>query len=133
MATIRQDLAYAVRSLRKSPAFAITAFLTIALGIGATTAIFSVVNAVLLRPLPYRDADRLVYVQSDMTARNVRDFPMPPADYADFRERATLFESVGAVFTFRPPLQSTDGTPPERIAAAGTTPSVLSMLGVRAI
>ena len=131
MATIRQDLGFAVRSLKKSPAFAVTAFLTIALGIGATTAIFSVVNTVLLRPLPYPDASRLVFVQSDMTARNVKDFPLPPGDYADFRERATLFEQVGAVFTARQPLLANDGTAPERIPVAGMTPSVMSIFGMR--
>jgi hypothetical protein len=72
-----RDLAFAGRSLRKSPIFALTAALTIALGIGASTAIFSVTNAVLLRPIPYKDPDRLVIAASDMRNRNVRDFPSP--------------------------------------------------------
>ena len=62
---IGKDLSYAFRSLLKSPGFALTAIFTIALGIGASTAIFSVVNAVLLRPLPYREADRLVILWSE--------------------------------------------------------------------
>src|SRR5215467_9163987 len=61
-----KDLGFAVRSLRKHPAFTLTAIVTIALGVGATTAIFSVVNAVLLRPLPYAQPDRLALIKSDM-------------------------------------------------------------------
>ena len=81
MESIVRDVLFAFRSLRRQPAFAITAVLTIALGIGATSAIFSVVNAVLLRPLPYTDAARLGTVWSDLRNRNVLDFPLPPGDF----------------------------------------------------
>jgi len=81
-----RDLAVAARVLRKSPVFALTAALTIALGVGASTAIFSVTNAVLLRPLPYRDPDRLVVACTDMRKRNVRDFPFSNANFIDLRE-----------------------------------------------
>ena len=77
------DVAYAMRTFRKKPAFAITAIATLALGIGATAAIFSVVDAVLLTPLPYRAPARLVHVWQDMRNRNVSDFPWPPADFHD--------------------------------------------------
>ena len=80
-----KDLLHAVRGLRKSPAFTLTAVATIALGIGASTAIFSVVNAVLLQPLPYRDAGRLALIESDMRHRNVVDFPFSAPDYDDIR------------------------------------------------
>ncbi|HEY2805729.1 MAG TPA: ABC transporter permease, partial [Gemmatimonadales bacterium] len=133
MLRLRTDLAYAARSLRKSPSFTATALITIALGIGATTSIFSVVQTVLLRPLPYPDASKLVYVTSDMTARNVNDFPMPPSDFGDLRERGSLFESVAAVSTFRGPLLADDGSPPERIAGAAATPGLFGILGMKTV
>ena len=71
MESVVKDILFAFRSLKRQPAFAITAVLTIALGIGATSAIFSVVNAVLLRPLPYTDAARPGTVWPDLRARNV--------------------------------------------------------------
>src|ERR1039457_5160124 len=71
-----RDFTYAARTLAKSPVFAATAIVTIALGIGASTAIFSVTNAVLLRPLPYKNPDRLAFAISDMRKRNVKDFPL---------------------------------------------------------
>ena len=75
MQSVLKDLSYAWRTLRSNPAFSITAVITIALGIGASTAIFSVVNAVLLRPLPYGDAGRLTLIWGDMVKRDVKDFP----------------------------------------------------------
>jgi hypothetical protein len=105
---------------------------TIALGIGATTAIFSVVNAVLLRPLPYTDAGRLVLVESDMMARNVKDFPMPPGDFPDLRDQGTLFESVAAAATFKAPLDEA-GFPPEQISLAVGTSGILDLLGLRTV
>ena len=90
-----RDLAVAARVLRKSPVFALTAALTIALGVGASTAIFSVTNAVLLRPLPYRDPGRVVVACSDLRKRNVRDFPLSNADFIDLRE-GTIRDPLGA-------------------------------------
>src|ERR1700740_2530009 len=101
-----QDLAFAGRTLRKSPVFALTAALTIALGVGASTAIFSVANAVLLRPLPYRNPDRLVVACSDLRKRNVRDFPLSNADFIDLREGTkSAFDDLAGVFTFPLTLQ----------------------------
>ena len=82
---LRKDFAYAWRTLKRSPLFALTAAVTLALGIGASTAIFSVTHAVVLRPLPYRDPNRLVLACSDMTKRNVRDFPFSDANFIDLR------------------------------------------------
>ena len=130
MSIVGKDVAYAVRTLRRSPGFAITAIATIALGIAASTAIFSVVNAILLRPLPYADPQRLVLIWGDMRNRNVTDFPFPPADYADLKQQGTLFEDIGAVTTGRVPLTDDDGEP-EQIRIAATTTNFFTLLGAR--
>src|SRR5215831_17929158 len=117
-----RDLAVAARVLRKSPVFALTAALTIALGVGASTAIFSVTNAVLLRPLPYRDPDRLVVAASDLRKRNVRDFPISNANFIDLHEGTkSAFDDLAGVFTFLLTLQREDGTPEQTNAAVVTT------------
>ena len=132
MSGILQDLVVAFRSLRKSPAFSLTAILTIALGIGASTAIFSVVSAVLLRPLPYQDPERLVLVKGDLTARNVFNFPMAPADYADLSEVGTLFEELAGIVTFQQPLIGDDGEP-TMVRSAAVTTRFFSTLGARVV
>ena len=125
------ELAYAGRTLRKSPVFALTAALTIALGVGASTAIFSVMNAVLLQPLPYRDADRLVIACSDMRARNVRDFPFSNADFIDLREGTkNVFEDIGGVFTFRNLMPAADGSP-EQVRLGVATTNFFRLMGAK--
>jgi hypothetical protein len=84
-----RDFVYAARSLRSSPAFAVAAVLTLALGIGASTAIFSVADAVLLRPLPYKDPGRLVYACNDLKTRNVSDHLWSGPNYMDLRDQAS--------------------------------------------
>ena len=125
-----KDLAFAVRSLRNHPAFTLTAIATIALGTGATTAIFSVVNAVLLRPLPYPHPERLALIKSDMRARNVVNFPIAPGDYPDIRARVTAFESIAGIAAFPGPFVTDDGKP-EQIVIAGVTPNFFTLLGTR--
>ena len=132
MSTLARDFGYALRTLRKNPAFAATAILTLALGIGASTAIFSVVNAVLLRPLPYKDAGQLVLVWTDMRARNITDFPIAPGDFPDMQRGATLFQGLAAVTTGRVPVTGDDGRP-ERVSTAGVTTNLFSLLGARII
>jgi len=130
MDTLLRDFAFAARSLRKNPAFAATALLTLALGIGVSTAIFSVVNAVLLRPLRYPNADRLVLVWGELRTRNVHNFPFSPPDFRDLKDQATLFGDLAAVTTGRGTVTG-DGGDPEQVSNAGVTPNLFSMLGAR--
>ena len=124
-----KDFSYAFRTLRKSPIFTITVVVTIALAIGASTAIFSVTNGVLLRKLPYRDPERLVLVRGDLQKRNVKDFPLSNADFLDLRNGAkNNFEDFAAVQTFRFTLPGLDGTP-ERVRAAAVSTNFFQMMG----
>jgi len=126
-----QDLRHAGRALRKYRVFAAAVVVTVALGIGASTAMFSVADAVLLRPLPYPDADRLVLASRDMPRRNIRDYPMSTADYLDVhRELSSAFEDSAAAeaSTQDAVLVRSDGTPePARIESV--TPNLLRLLG----
>jgi len=131
MESIIRDVLFAFRSLKRQPAFAITAVLTIALGIGATSAIFSVVNAVLLRPLPYNDASRLGTVWSDLRNRNVVDFPLPPGDFYDMRKDTTLFDGFAAITSFRPTVGGDGEGEAEQVSGGAVTPNFFSLLGHR--
>ncbi|PYV41584.1 MAG: ABC transporter permease, partial [Acidobacteria bacterium] len=123
------DLHYAVRMFRKNPGFTAVAALTLALGIGANTAIFSVVNAVLLRPLPYQQPDRLVMVWSHNT-REKTDHQAPSyPDYVDFRAQSQAFEELEA-FGSSWSLNLTGDGPPERLTGAFATSGLFPLLGV---
>src|SRR5713226_3230188 len=125
-----RDLTYAWRTLRKSPVFALTAIVTIALGIGATTAIFSVTNAVLLRPLPYKNPDRLVVAWSELTKRSVTDWPFSNANFFDLRSGTqAMFEDVAAVSTGRT-IWIQDGRP-EQVRVAAVTPNFFRLIGAK--
>jgi predicted permease len=132
MLAVLADVVYAVRTLRKKPAFAVTAVATLALGIGSTAAIFSVVNAVLLQPLPYREPHRLVHVWPDMRNRNVTRFPWAPADFHDLRTQATAFADVAALMTGRFVVVSDNGQgDAEQVRTGSATPNLFRMLGAR--
>src|SRR5438132_5860256 len=126
-----KDLAYGARTLRNAPTFTTTVIATIALGIGACTAIFSVVNAVLLRPLPYVDAQRLVLVWGELRARNVPDWPFSPPDYRDMPQHTTAFADLAGITPAgRVPIGG-DSAEPEQVRVAGATPNVFRLLGAR--
>ena len=132
--TCWQDLRYALRILRKSPGFTTVAVLTLALGIGATTAMFSVVDGVLLRPLPYPQPGRLVEVGLDLPGINQFNWPLCPEDYFTFREQSRTFQDIGLYYTgFGASLYSANVTGlgrPEHVPALGVTDEVLLILGV---
>ena len=130
MSSFGRDAAFAVRTLRKNPAFALTAIATLALGIGATTAIFSVANAVLLRPLPYDNPERLAIIWGELRTRRVADWIFAPGDLKDLMDQATLFEGIAGVRTGTAPL-IVEGSPPQQIRTAFATPNIFDVLGVR--
>ena len=132
MTNLMFDLKHASRSLLRSPGLFANAVLLLALGIGATTAIFSVVNRVLLEPLPYPEPDRLVMMWGELSARNVTHFPESPGNLNDYREQAQLFEDIGGVFTFGQPFVR-DGVEPRQLTAGIVTWNFLSMLGVETL
>lgn len=129
-AALRQDLAVAVRGLRRTPAFTIVALLTLALGIGANTAIFSVLRPVLLRPLPYPEADRLVQVWSDHRALG-REEPewLTPPDFADWRDQNSTFSAMTGYQGWGPDL--TGSGDPRSLPGVSVSGNFLSMLGAR--
>ena len=128
MQTLLQDLRYAARMLRKQPGFTVVVTLTLALGIGANTAIFSVVNAVLLRPLPYREPDRLVAVWEVNLSDASRKSRVTPANALDWREQNDVFEDL-AMFGASGGNLTGDGDP-EQLLGANVSESYFRVLGV---
>src|SRR5580704_16708070 len=128
---LRADLRYAARTLVKSRGFALTAILTLALGIGASTAIFSVTDAVLLKPLPYRNADRLTLVLWQYGQGNSSNFLYSNADFFDLREGThELFEDIGGVASLRAFVPRADGTT-EQVGKALVTSNFFRLMGAR--
>jgi putative ABC transport system permease protein len=127
-----QDIRYGWRMLRRAPAFSAISILTLGLGIGACTAIFSIVYAVLLRPLPYKDPAKLVLLWTELRVRNVPDFPFPIPDVKDLRTETKTLDGVAGLF---PPGRTTlggdPGQAPEQVRTLAATPNLLSVLGVR--
>jgi predicted permease len=129
--TLRQDLHYTLRMLRNNPGFTAVALLTLALGIGANSAIFSVVNGVLLEPLPYRQSDRLVYIYSQFPTLGFDEFWLSPPEYRDLQERAHSFGSIGAWRTGRVNVAGADN--PVRVTSAIVSAEFFTTLGVSPI
>jgi predicted permease len=128
MGTLLQDVRYGLRMLVKKPTFTIVAVLTLALGVGANTAIFSIVNAVLLRSLPYRDPDRLVRIYFNEPGVALRDVRFSKPELDDLLTRAGVFEDVTPIFEGSENL--TGAKQPERLEAVNGSLSYFSMLGV---
>jgi putative ABC transport system permease protein len=127
--SVISDCRYGVRQLRKNPGFTAVAVLTLALGIGANTAIFSVVNAVLVRPLPYKDASQLVILQE--TDPRVGDVSVTYPDFLDWRHQSHTLAQMAAFHNKGFNLSGVEQ--PERIVGYGVSPNFLSMLGVRPV
>ena len=133
---LRQDLRYAVRTLVANKTFALAVVLTMALGLGANTAVFSVAYGVLLRPLPYRDAGQLVRLWTKNASRGLEFFSVSPADYRDWR--AGTRDAFTAMAAFERQREAVlvrqgAGAVPEAVEAAAVTPDVFPLLGAPAL
>lgn len=124
-----KDLRYAIRSLLKRPGFTVVATITLALGIGATTAIFSVVNSVLLRPLPYQNSDRLVMVWGSFQKLGIDRLSAKVAEFEDYRAQDRIFEQVAAFENQS--LNLTGIEQAERISGSQVTPNLFALLGAQ--
>ncbi|HKR58844.1 MAG TPA: ABC transporter permease [Pyrinomonadaceae bacterium] len=130
LTTIWHDLRYALRMLRSNPGFTAVAIITLSLGIGANTAIFSVVDAVLLRPLPFPNPEKLVLVRDDLIGRQVENVGMSVDELKDLQERSGVFDQVSAVWPVDANLTGSDR--PERIELLAVSPNYFSLLGASA-
>ncbi len=129
METLLQDVRYALRTLRKAPGFTAVAMLTLALGIGANTAIFSIVDGVLLRPLPYQDPSRLIALNE--TTPKVGTVSVSYPDFLDWRAQSRSFSDMAAVCAVEFNLAGINQ--PENISGEAVSPNFLSLLGVRPV
>jgi putative ABC transport system permease protein len=125
-----QDLRYGARMLLRQRAFTIAAVIALALGIGANTAVFSVVNAVLLRPLPYQNSERMALIWGNFLTFSMERLRAKTAEYVDYRDQTRSFETVAAFST--DDFNFTGGLQPDRIAGASVTANLFPMLGARA-
>jgi putative ABC transport system permease protein len=132
MTTFLHDIRYGFRMLLKHKSFTAVAIVALALGIGANTAIFSLVNGVLLRPLPFPDAERIVYFEGKNPAAGITDSNISFLDFTDWSQQIDLFASTAAYWTGTVNLGA-DGAEPERVPRAGVTPGFFSVLGVQPV
>ena len=123
------DFRYAARRLRRNPGFALAAILTLALGIGANVAVFTVVQAVLLSPLPYPHPEQLVRVYDDLRGSNSRDVGISVPELWDLRDRSGVFEDISAIWPSDANL--TGGEKPERVELLATSTNYFTMLAAR--
>lgn len=124
-----QDLRFGLRMLRKNPGFTVIAALTLALGIGVNAAIFSVVDGVLLRPLPYPNADRLVRIWSADQATGQRYLESSYQDFRQFKQQSSAFAAMAA-FSEAPRILRDESGEPSHITVARVSDSLFQVLGV---
>src|SRR5262245_44213352 len=129
MDTFFQDLRYALRLLARAPGFTLVAILALALGIGANTAIFTIVNAALIERLPFRDPARIVLVWEENARRPGRSNSVGPMNYLRWKERATSFEGMAGFVDTRVNLTGSDGDP-EELTIQNVTAGFLPVIGV---
>lgn len=115
--TLSEDLRFSVRTLRKNPGFTLAAILALALGIGANSAIFSVIDGVLLRPLPFPHSERLVNVWETDLVRNLPKFIVAPANYYDWKKQNRVFSALGAYQGSTFNLATAEGVPERYVGA----------------
>jgi putative ABC transport system permease protein len=132
MNTLLQDIRYGLRMLLKYKGFTAVAVIALGLGIGANTAIFSLVNGVLLRPLPFPDPERVVYIEGKNPAAGITDSNISFLDFTDWSQQTDLFKSTAAYWTGNANLGA-DGAEPERVPRAGVTTGFFSVLGVQPV
>jgi putative ABC transport system permease protein len=129
-----QDIRYALRTFRKSPGFAAVAVIAIALGVGPNSAIFSIVNAVLLRPLPYKDPDRVVMLWENSKARGFDQLPVSGPTFMDWKRECRSFEDMAPAFTIPEyGFNVTAGGEPERAQGGQAAANMFSVLGVKPV
>ena len=124
-----QDLRYAWRMLLKTPGFTLVAILTLALGIGANIAAFSIVDGILLRPLPFPQPGQLVRVYDELRSSNTKDVGMSVPEYWDYRDRAGVFQDIAVIWPI--PVNLTGVDRPQRIEVLATSPNYFTILGVQ--
>jgi putative ABC transport system permease protein len=131
METLFKDIRYSLRNLSKQPGFTGIAVITLALGIGANSAIFSVVNAIVLRPLPYRDSDRLVVIWGSLHKTGLEEIEISAPEFKDFTDQCKAFQEIAAYDTEGFNLTGVDR--PERLSGASISASLFSTLGQDAL
>src|SRR3954451_856522 len=132
MNTLVQDVRYGFRMLLKHKGFTAVAVIALGLSVGANTAIFSLVNGVLLRPLPFPEAERIIYLEGKNPAAGITDSNVSYLDFTDWSQQSDLFASSAAYWIGGVNLGA-DGAEPERVPRAGVTTGFFSVLGVQPV
>ena len=128
MEEILRDARLAVRGLLRSPGFTAVCVLTLALGIGPNTALFTVLRGLVLAPLPYPESDRIVAIRRDLLVRGIPNYGAAPADLLDYRAHSDAFQAIAGYVSSAPIVMADDR--PERLTGISATPELFQVLGV---